>query len=373
MERNIEFKQITKVEQLEDCILESIKNGIFKANEKIPSERELAKKYNISVLTVNKALSNLVSKGVVYRKNGVGTFVSSEFSKFIRYGNRQNKLGLVIFGEVKKFEGKVFSGIVDEIKEIKSDNNIEIISCENQRHLRLQIQEIIKSKSLEGLLFLHLAGYNYGIELCKANSFPYVILDMPLIREGYNFILRDHKKGAYNIVEYLIKLGHKKIACIRGEVTIPFAHDWEIAKFYGYREALEKHGLTFDEELVEETVEFTEEAGGVAIKEILKRRKDFTAVFATNVMKAVGVMKTLLSMGIKIPTDISVAGFNNISPISIYEVPLTTVDVPDYEVGREGVKLLLDIINKYETSPVYREVETKLIIRDSTSKPKQQF
>jgi LacI family transcriptional regulator len=150
----------------------------------------------------------------------------------------------------------------------------------------------------------------------------------------------DSQLGAFRATRYLIGLGHRRIAHVAGMVGHPDAID----RLAGYRRALEESGIRYDEDLVA-TGLFTSEGGITAVEELVARGQQFTAVFVANDQAAYGVMLGLYNHGYRLPADISMVGFDDLSHSAFCLPPLTTIRQPTNEMGRAaaaGVLRLLD-------------------------------
>jgi len=151
----------------------------------------------------------------------------------------------------------------------------------------------------------------------------------------------DNKRAAFDATHYLLELGHRKIAYIAGPQDIKIF----VKRLEGYKEALLQHGINFDVELIEEG-DLSVESGIRAIRNLLRKRIAFTAIFASNDLMAIGCMKELQSNGLKIPQDVSIVGFDNVPLASLVTPSLTTIAQPAYEIGVEAVNLLIKNIEK---------------------------
>ncbi len=168
----------------------------------------------------------------------------------------------------------------------------------------------------------------------------------------------DNQGGAYRATRYLLGLGHTRIAHITGMAGHPDADD----RRAGYRWALAEAGLTIDERLIVDG-RFTEESGLAGVEELLARGERFTAVFASNDQTAYGAMLGLFNHGYRIPTDMSLIGFDD-QFLSAYTLPpLTTVRQPSFEMGRAAAEGLLRLLDNQE--PVLPHFPMDLIIRKS--------
>lgn len=170
----------------------------------------------------------------------------------------------------------------------------------------------------------------------------------------------DNRAATEEMIRYLASLGHRAIAYVCG----PAGNVLERARFRGYRDGLEAAGLVFDPALVWPG-DYSLEAGAQAGEGILGRAKRPTAVFCSNDEMAIGLMRTLISGGVRVPEDISVAGFDDIEFAAVVAPALTTVHQPRRELGQAGAAVLLDLLAGYAVQPRVR-LPTDLAIRAST-------
>ena len=132
----------------------------------------------------------------------------------------------------------------------------------------------------------------------------------------------------------------------------------------GYRSALKKNGLSFEAGLVI-TGDYTERSGYNAVKELLKEKKSFTAIFAASDLMAIGAIKALTESGIRVPHDIAVIGFDDIFFAEYSNPRLTTVRQHKFELGYQGARQLHKIIEDSDYAPVHKKIDVELIIRES--------
>jgi LacI family transcriptional regulator len=177
-------------------------------------------------------------------------------------------------------------------------------------------------------------------------------------------------EGAIAVTEHLIELGHRRIAFLAGRPDLESARRREA----GYRAALQAAGIAFDPELVR-VGGFTQETAEVPARELLTITDRPTAVFAANDLSAIQTMRTAVELGIEIPADLSVVGFDNIPESALTDPPLTTVDQSIQALGHEAVRTLVELIEHPErhddADPIHITLPTKLVIRRSSAPPRR--
>jgi len=164
-------------------------------------------------------------------------------------------------------------------------------------------------------------------------------------RPGFGHILDvSYREAIRDMIGELASLGHRRIAYLSGYSTKESGHE----KYRDFCEELEAHGLVAAPELIVDGIPpyvADMDAGYHAMKQLLERTRDFTAVFAVNDLVAIGAMKALREHGLRVPDDVSIVGCDNIQVASYMDPELATIRVPKAEMGRLAVDMLCDIIN----------------------------
>jgi LacI family repressor for deo operon, udp, cdd, tsx, nupC, and nupG len=173
----------------------------------------------------------------------------------------------------------------------------------------------------------------------------------------------DNRAAARRMTQYLASLGHRRIAYVCG----PAKNVLERERYRGYRDGLREAEIAFDPSLVLPG-DYTLDAGAVAGREILAWPARPTAVFSSNDEMAIGLMRTFASAGVRVPHDMSVAGFDDIEFAAMVEPALTTIHQPRRELGRTGASVLLDVLQGRPV-PARVRLKTELVVRASTAPP----
>jgi len=167
-------------------------------------------------------------------------------------------------------------------------------------------------------------------------------------------------EGAISATEYLLGLGHRRIGFLAGRPDLESARLRE----EGYRIALERAGIDFEPGLFRVGGYTPESADGPA-RDLLGMSEPPTAVFAANDVSAIQTMKVARSLGMTVPKDLSVIGFDNIPESALTDPPLTTIDQSIQQMGYEAARLLIGLIDQPQSDPVHLTLPTKLVVRQS--------
>lgn len=170
-------------------------------------------------------------------------------------------------------------------------------------------------------------------------------------------------KGAREMTEYLLSLGHRRIGFIMGNPDHEASHD----RLAGFRDALQAHQVTIDPALIGQG-DWYFKSGVACGRELLEMNPRPTAIFASNDDMAAGVLSVAHRMGIPVPVGLSVAGFDDVPLAEQVWPPLTTVRQPIHQIARLAATLLIDLLEGKSLSALHHELPTELILRESTGK-----
>lgn len=166
-------------------------------------------------------------------------------------------------------------------------------------------------------------------------------------------------------VDHLWDLGHRRIAFLAGPSRLATSRE----RLTAVRRALKRHDVVLSEDLVFDA-EFSRDGGELAADKFIAAGCPATAVIAANDQSAIGVVRRLRAGGVDVPRDVSVVGFDDIAPCAYVEPALTTVHAPLYDLGAEGMRLVLRLLAG-ELRPPPRNMPLELIVRASTAPPEQ--
>jgi LacI family transcriptional regulator len=206
------------------------------------------------------------------------------------------------------------------------------------------------------------------IEHAISKQIPVVLLNRDAGDLKVGNILSDDRKGAYQLIDYIIRCGHRRIAIIEGKEGFQSA----VQRKDGYLDALKDHGIQASSELCIQG-KYDVASGYEAMQVLLKQKFRPTAVFCSNDDMAVGALKAINEAGLQVPEDISVAGFDDNMFAAYLSPELTTVKRPIEQVSREGAVMIMRMIDR-KSKPgiegIFNEqisLESKLIVRKSVA------
>jgi LacI family transcriptional regulator len=194
-----------------------------------------------------------------------------------------------------------------------------------------------------------------------------VLLDARTLDESLPSVVPDDVGGARTAVNVLVDRGHRRIGWVTTEEPVPAAAE----RLVGYREVLESRGITFDPSLVEAGPGGDTHSGLEAAGRLLDRPDRPTALFCFNDRMAMGAYRAIRLRGLKVPHDVSVVGFDNMEQIAPWlDPPLTTMQLPHYEMGRWAVEhVLRDPGSEEDELPPQRRMPCPVVERSSVAPP----
>ena len=189
---------------------------------------------------------------------------------------------------------------------------------------------------------------------------PVVAVDHNVHSSTLPTVDSDNLNGAVSATEHLIGLGHRRIAFLAGRPDLESARHRE----RGYRQALGDAGITVDESLIR-VGGYEAETATAPARELLELDPRPTAIFAANDSTALETMAVARSLGLSIPEDVSIVGFDNVPESALGNPPLTTVEQPLQQMGSEAVRLLIELIENPLQPPARVVFPTRLVVRQS--------
>ncbi|OVE80259.1 hypothetical protein BVY01_00570 [bacterium I07] len=345
--------------QLQTWLMEQIDQGVFNTGDKVPTEEELVEMTGLARATIRQALRNLVQMGYLNRKKRLGTFVSDRTG----IQTKKTMIGVLVPDIRHGYAPELARGAEDEA----ANNMHSIILCNTDDlfvKANVHAQRLI-DLDVSGVIFVPTAAADEKNESIlnrlKLRGIPCVLADRQITMHDADNVTTDNLEGGFRLTEYLIKNGHRRIA-----VTLSTLFSTERLRLNGYRKALEAHGIPYDPDLCYcNNRPFVETRFMRYANQILTAKKDVTAIFAGHDRIAYAVYQEAGKLGIRIPEDISLVGYDDLPSSGSHSVQLTTMHQPIYEMGRESMKLILKRIRKEEVENTQVTLKSYLVERNS--------
>lgn len=325
--------------------------------------REVSKYANVSVATVsrvvngNKWVSDATRDKVNKAMAELGYHPNS-FAKALAT-NRSDTFGMVVSDLGGPFFGDMMHFAEEAVRQ--NGKHLIITSGHDTAESEQEAIDFLLQRRVDALLLhLDVVSDEALIKLSDSAKIPVILMNRVVPELADQCISADNEAGGYLATQHLIDLGHKQVACITGPLFKADAR----ARLAGYRRALDQAGIEYDENLIIES-DYQEAGGQNAIERLVRRKAQFTALFAHNDHMAIGAMTALKEQGRSIPKDVSVVGYDNMVTAHYVDPALTTVNVPVADIGRQAALLALKQCYALPTETVLR-YPTELVVRQST-------
>jgi LacI family transcriptional regulator len=346
---------------------------------------DVAKHAGVSAMTVSRYIneSSYVSeKAKIKIENSINelNYRMNMVAKSL-VTKRTMTIGLIIASIADPFYPILVLGVEDEA----SQRGYNVILCNaDGKKKENEYIEILYEKRVDGIIFCHL---NIGPEqllLLKNIGLEGVFIDNEIDGLDAGYVKSNDILGGYLATEYLIRLGHRKIGLIHGNLcynekkvnqryTETFQFQIWNNRLNGYIAAMNKNRVNINRNFIVESNEIAQsefENGYLSMKKMFKLSEMPTAVYAQNDFMAVGAISAIQEMGYKIPEDFSIIGQDGITLGEMVFPKLTTAELPRYELGRAAADMLISIINNNLTKKTIL-LDPKIVVRGTTAQLKK--
>ena len=249
-------------------------------------------------------------------------------------GGQTNLVGVLVPSLTWPLMPQVMLGIAESVEQ--SMYELVLYSMSQQQDYPMVLNQIVNSRLITALLAIFPGKAKDHLLRLHEQGFPLVMLDDQNPLSPLPSVGTDHRAGAGAAVRHLIELGHRDIAHISGPLAYKVSRDRQV----GYLEALHKEDIEVPPTFILEG-DFKPSSGVVCGHRLLEAPRRPTAIFAANDEMAYGVMQAADDLGLRIPDDLAVVGFDDIASSAHMRPPLTTIHQPFYEMGQQSISLLL--------------------------------
>ena len=330
--------------------------------------KDVAKLAGVSISTVSrvindsKPVSSEVKKKVLdaieelgYRPNEVARTLVTKKSFLI---------GVIVTDIGNSYVAQMVRGI----EEVGKMYNYDILLCSSygDKETELRFIQLLNRKQVEGIVLLSEIVNEEVKEQMNLLNIPFVYLNRYLYIEDFPTVSIDNHDAAYEMTNYLLKLGHENIAYVTTDEELEYS--LEKLKIAGYRKAIEEYGKY--SEVLCYTKGYNIEDGYEIGKDILnlKHTHNITAVFCSHDELAIGLMNYLYDNDIKVPEDISIAGYGDIKIASTYRPRLTSIKEPYYDIGAVAIRWIIKELKGEELEKNHIKLPFQILKRESCAK-----
>lgn len=333
---------------------------------------DVAKKAGVSISTVSNVINGtkFVGEELTERVNRAIEELDYQANELAASMKRRttNNIGVILPNIGMVFFPDVLKGIEAAAKE--QGYKIFYFSTDYDFEKEKEYLSLLKTSWVDGIIIdsccpmdeIHTYQETLVSNVAGRNV-PVVVLETPFNHKKLGRITFNEVKFTDEAIEYLISLGHKDIGILLGPENIPMYTN----NINGIKKAFERHGIELHSEDIM-VGDYFAESGYDAVKNAISQGAKWSAIFSANDQMAIGAMKALKEAGLSIPEDVSVIGVDGIYVTSLIDPPLTTVELPKFDMGYKAGELLLKMIQKPSAKAEHIEMEGKMIIRKSTDK-----
>jgi LacI family transcriptional regulator len=328
---------------------------------------EVAKAAGVSVATVSRVINGTGGVSEKLEKRVQRAMKKLNYHPSLLARNLKQQRSMLIGILIPILDHPAYSRMASAIERKLFQYNYRAMICnseEDEARENAYIEMLLRQR-VEGIIINSSARDTQSLAALSENNIPIVLFDRMLPNMECNQVFCDNSLGGYTGMRHLYELGHRRI----GVVAAPTYPEVMTRRVRGTREAVAEFGIDDDPDLLVTGDTQLFDMGYQAARYLLQREKPPTAIFALTDVTAVGVMHAAAEMGLKIPHDLSVVGYDDL-PIAAYTIPpLTTVAQPFIEMAETAVDMLFKQIENPDLPTERAVLPTRLVIRQTTSPP----
>lgn len=363
--------------QLLNELRHAIMSGDYGPHELLPGELELVEQLGVSRATVRRAWQAALQEGLIYRVAGKGTYVSD----LQRARPTRKVVGFLIPGFHTTFDSRLLAGAEGVLR--AHGYGLLFACTERQVNEENRLLREMCADGVGGFLIWPASNDSraerfLGTPQCTV---PAVFMDRPVPGLRLPCVTSRNHTGGVQAMQHLLELGHRRIAFLAS----PLLDLWPIAeRFRAYEDTMRQAGLQpapplvigareeFKVDAVQNSVREAYAREIAELTAILSRPDRPTAIFAMNDLMALLTLIAAAQVGLRVPRDLSVVGFDNLSLVEHFDPPLTTIAQDPMKIGAEAARRLLALIDGEPAEDILTLLPTHLVIRASTAPPPEE-
>lgn len=349
--------------QVADILRARIQNGTWRSGEAIPPEKVLCTEFEVARGTLRQALQRLEDEGHLRREQGRGTFVQTLGRKPSNGVAQTRRLAFIVPYVRDSSVSSIWMGFQEAAERERYSVAFNHVNNDIGQQTNL-ITRLIGEGIAGVALYPVDSEHPVPMDQLVQAGIPLVLVDRYLKVLSTDFVGSDHFGGALRGVHHLVNEGHRRIGFVTWRSPATSMEHREL----GYRQALNERGLAVEPELMA-TVEGYPTVDLTSLRAYLSGDQRPTAVFAANDQIAIALYRAAQAVGLKIPGDLSIVGFDNLDIVDRLEPPLTTIAQPFTLIGQTAAQLLLRRIGGERTPFQHLTIPPTLIVRGSSAPP----
>ena len=354
--------------QVATRLRQEVRQGVYHTGQRLPAEVDLARQLGVSRGTVRQALTALLNEGLLNTVPGRGTFVSNGFGQ-----RAAGLIGMILPSVVRARNPELIDGAEHVLRE--AGYSVVLGISGDDRWLEAEQMQRIIGQGASGLIVYTVDGALDvpALRRLVERGFPLVLIDRFIPDLAVDAVTMDNVGGGFLAVQHLAELGYRRIGYVG---TDNVGTSSIVERMAGYRWALGQYGLQYDADLVCTDVrrllawpprEPDKEQHNVQVLQAFLDRVDRPdAIFVCNDYVAFQVVQVAEALGLRIPDDLALVGFDNVAYTDYFGVPLTTVEQHRHEIGATAASVLLERIAGRRTQQNRVVIATRLIVRRSS-------
>jgi DNA-binding LacI/PurR family transcriptional regulator len=327
----------------------------------MPTQKDVARIANISIATVSRYLNKkgYISPAVKIRiKDAIQKlqYRPNLVARSLKI-NKTSTIGM-IFPDI---ENPFFITFIRSAEHVLQGRGYNVLLCNTENRIEKEEASIeaLRGRLIDGYIVIPTVSQDYQF-FPLLESEKVIFFDRRIQNPGSISLTLDNRHGIRTAVSYLVSLGHRRIGCINVGMEIYTGSE----RFEGYKEALSSNGIKLDLSIVRNAGLSIENAYRET-RQLLQIKTPPTAIIPMSSLTTIGALKAIRSLGLRIPADISVIGFDDFVYADLLNPPLTTIAQPAEEFGRVAADLLLRLIANKRISEHHVELEPTLMKRES--------
>jgi len=275
---------------------------------------------------------------------------------------RSHTVGLI----VPTITNPIFSESTRGVQDFANEKGYHVIlgNSDYEYEKESTLIDVFRERQVDGLIITTTDLKGSALKNLLDDEFPFVLLYSSVKQGPMSCVGVDNFRGGYLATRHLVDLNHRRIGMLAGEFNFS---DRSFNRWCGYKKCLKDHGILYDADLLVQT-SYRLMGGKEGFKKLFSLEKLPTAVFCSNDILAIGAIDGARQLGLRVPQDVSIIGFDDMQISSFISPTLSTITQATYEMGRLGAEVLINRIEDKHQKPVHKFLDIKLVVRESTSR-----